>query len=348
MSVASSADDGIRARALELHRRILVSDLHSHALLGIGTFGWEIDRPRPAFRRSNPLRNFFDLVDIPRAREGGVSALIFTVYVLPSFERRHFPRTLRMIDRYHRYLARHADVAVHASSAADVERARAEGKIACLLSVEGGHSLDGRLAHLERLREEGIVYLTLTHFVDNALSASATGSDLLRRDRGLTPLGREAIRELNRLSILADLAHCSQRARAEAVEISRQPVIYSHVGLRRFVGAQRMASDDQLRAVRDSGGLAGLLLSPYFLAGRRGAGLSAVAENILHMIEVMGEDHVAIGSDFDSGLPPPAGMRDMRDYPEITVELFRRGVAPGAIAKLWGENLLRVMRAVGR
>lgn len=337
-----------RAAALALHRRLAVADLHSHALLGIGYLGFELDRPRPPLRAWNPLRNFVDLVDIPRAREGGVTILVFTVYVLGLPFRGFFAKTLAMIERFHRYLAKHADAAEHARTAEDVERIRARGKIACLLAVEGGHSLDGKLAHLERLRDAGVVYLTLTHFIDNALSAAATDADLLGRDRGLTRLGKEALAEMNRLSILADLTHCSRRAKREAAELSRQPVIYSHTGLRRFVNASRMTTDDELRAVRDSGGLVGILLSPYFLAGQRRAGVGAVAENVAHVLEVAGPDHVAIGSDFDSGLPPPDGMRDMRDYPEITVELVRRGLAEETIAKMWAGNFMRVMRAVGR
>jgi membrane dipeptidase len=339
----------LRTRALALHRSLpVVADLHSHALLGIGYMGWELDRPRPPFRRWNPLRNLCDLVDLPRAREGGVTLLVFTVYVLPAIERRYFRRTLRMIERYRRYLDKHREIAAHAASAAEVERARAEGKIACMLAVEGGHSIDGRLENLERLREEGVVYLTLTHFLDNALSASATHAGLLRRNCGLTRLGKEAVREMNRLSILADVTHCSQRARRETAAISRQPLIFSHVGLRRFVDVRRMATDDELRMVRDSGGLCGLLLSPYFLNGTRTGGADAIAENLLHMIDVMGEDHVAIGSDFDSGLPPPTGFRDMRDFPEITVELLRRGLPERAIAKAWGGSFLRLLRAIGR
>ncbi len=346
----SLAEENLRARALALHRALpLVADLHQHALLGIGYFGWELRRPRPPFRPWNPLRNLFDLVDLPRARAGGVTALVFAVYVLPSLGRGYFARALRMIDRYRRYVAKHADAAAHAATADEVERARAAGKVACLLAVEGGHVLEGRIGNLERLRAEGVVYLTLTHFLDNELSASATDADLRgRAGRGLTRLGREALREMNRLSILADLSHCSRRARREAAALSRQPVIYSHAGLRRFVDVARMASDDDLRAVRDTGGLAGQLLSPYFLDGRRRAGLPEIARNLLHMIDVMGEDCVAIGSDFDSGLPPPDGLRDVRDYPEITVELVRRGLSERAISKIWGDNFLRVLRAVGR
>lgn len=346
--MTAAVEDDVRARALALHRRIAVADLHSHTLIGVGYLGYEIDRPRPPLRRWNPLRNVFDLMDIPRAREGGVSILVFVAYALPSPFKGYWRKTEDLIARFRRYIAKHADTAEAAATAADIERIRAAGKTACLLAVEGGHALEGRLERLAALREAGVVYLTLTHFVDNALSAAATDADLRGRDLGLTRLGKEAVAECNRLSILLDVTHCSQRARRETMALSKQPVIYSHAGLRRFVDMARMVSDDELRRVRDGGGLVGLLLSPRFLTGRRRAGVGAVADNLLHMLDVMGEDHAAIGSDFDSGLRPPDGMRDVRDFPEITVELARRGLGERTIEKLWAGNFLRVLRAVNR
>jgi len=341
----AESDDALRAQALAIHRRTCIADIHTHGLLGIGYLGLDLGRGGPGLSRRNPLRNILDLVDLPRAREGGVKALVFVSYVLPSPLKRYDEKTKRMVAAFRRFLARHEGRIEQAFAADDVARINAGGKIAAILAVEGGHALGGRLAMLEWLREAGAVYLTLTHFVNNDLSASATHPG---RDYGLTPRGREALREMERLGILADLSHSSRRAKRDAFRLARAPLICSHTGLRRFWGAARATGDDEVRAVAATGGLVGLLLSPVFLAGRTRAGVEAIVANVDHICSLVGADHVCIGSDFDSGLPPPDGMRDLRDYPEITVALVRRGYDEETIAKIWSGNFFRVLRAVGR
>lgn len=334
----------LRERALAIHRRTCVADLHSHALLGAGYLGRDLGGKRRALARWNPLRNLLDLVDLPRAQEGGVGLIVFTVYVLPAVFRSYPQITDGMIATLKSHIDRAPERAAFATTGADVARIRAGGRIAAMLAVEGGHSLGGRLENLARLREQGCVYLTLTHFVNNELCGAANDP----RPLGLTSLGREAIQEMSRLGVLADLTHCSRKAKIEATELSRTPVIYSHAGLRRFVPAERMTTDDEIRAVARKGGVIGILLSPYFLKGRLRAGPADVVDCIEHVISVGGVDSVAIGSDFDSGLPPPDGMRDIRDYPELTVEMVRRGFDEATIAKVWSANFLRVLAAVGR
>jgi membrane dipeptidase len=334
----------IRERGLAIHRRTCVADLHSHGLLGAGYLGLDLGRVRRPLKRWNPVRNLLDLVDLPRAQEGGLGVIVFTVYVLPAIVRDYRTLTDGMIATLKQLVEKNSDRVRFAATADEVLAARASGHIAAMFAVEGGHSLGGELASLERLRAQGCVYLTLTHFVNNALSGSAT--DL--RKKGLTPFGRDAIREMNRLGILVDVTHSSLDAKLEAARISTAPVIYSHTGLRRFVDAERMTTDEEIRAIAATGGLVGLLLSPYFLKGRFRAGVADIVDNIEHVCSLVGPDHVAIGSDFDSGLPPPDGIRDVRDYPEITIEMVRRGIDEATIAKVWSGNFLRVLRAVGR
>ncbi len=349
MSASSSAsvidrDRDLRERALAIHRRTCVGDLHTHALIGAGYLGMDMARPRRAFARWNPLRNLLDLVDLPRAQEGGLGLVVFTAYVLPALFRSYPGLTDGMIDTLRALIDRSPDRAAFATTAADVRRIRASGRIAAMLAVEGGHSLGGDLRNVERLRAAGCVYLTLTHFVNNALSGAATDPRAL----GLTPFGRDVVKEMNRLGILADLTHCSAQAKMEAAELSSAPVIYSHTGLRRYVRAERMTTDDEIKMVARKGGVVGILLSPYFLKGRRRAGAADIVDCLEHAIAVGGVDCAAIGSDFDSGLPPPDGIRDIRDYPEITVEMVRRGFDDATIARIWSGNFLRVLEAIGR
>ncbi|GIW71933.1 MAG: dipeptidase [Planctomycetota bacterium] len=336
---------GTAAAARQLHQELLVADLHTHLMLGVGYLGFDVCRPYPWWARRGPLKNLFGTVSIEQARAGGLDLLVAVVYLLPN-PWRSYRRALRhQLARLRALCERHAGQVLHARSSAEVLAAREQGKLALMLAVEGGHAIEADLAELELLREHGAIYLTLSHFINNRLAATATHPG---RDWGLSARGRELVRQCNRLGILLDITHSSPRARSEVLRLSAQPVIYSHTGLRRFVPAARMTTEEELRAVRAAGGVVGLLLSPYFLNGTLRAGLGDVARNLEHMCEVMGAEHVAIGSDLGSGLPPPTGLRSLADYPALTAALVARGFSRAALAQIWGESLLRTLRAIGR
>ncbi|MFC1706659.1 dipeptidase [Planctomycetota bacterium] len=334
----------LKAHARRLHRETLVADIHTHMLLSVRYLGFDVRCRRRRQPRWSPLRNMTDLITIERAIAGGLGLLVFTIYVFPTPWRRYRRAVLRTIDSFLALMDRYRGRAAHARSIADVSRIRSEGQLACMLALEGGHALEGDLAFLETLRERGITYLTLTHFINNELSGSSThpGSAV-----GLTPFGREVVRECNRLGILLDLSHCSEVAKLEAASLSRQPVICSHTGLRRFVGASRMASDAEVRVVAETGGLIGLMVSPLFVNGTRNAGVDDVVRGLAHVVEIAGEDHVCLGSDLDSGFPPPQGMEDIGDFQQITEALVRSGFSDALIRKIWAENFLGLLERVG-
>jgi membrane dipeptidase len=328
-----------------LHDELLVADLHTHAMLGIGYLGHGLRGAWPRWVERPLLRNFFGLVTPHAARAGGVDLVVFVIYLFPTPWRRYRPGLRKQVRRFEELCRRHADIMVHARSAAEVESARADGKLAVMLALEGGHAIEQNPHDLVWLRRKGLTYLTLSHFIDNKLSGTATHPG---RVWGLSRRGRDVVRLCNELGILVDVTHSSARARREAMRLSHQPVIYSHTGLSRFVPVQRMTTDAELRAVARDGGLVGQLLAPYFLNGTLRATTDDVARNVEHMCEVMGPGHVAIGSDFCSGLNPPAPLRSMADYPEITRAMERRGLGRETIGQVWGGSFLRLLRAIGR
>ncbi|MHC4830696.1 MAG: dipeptidase [Planctomycetota bacterium] len=341
----SSQDLTERARAL--HQDCLVADLHTHMLLSVDYFGYDIRKPRRFRSRWNPLRNIFDLITIERVREGGLGLLVFAVYLLPRWRRKYRLGMWRQIEAFDALMARYKDHVEHARSVEDVHRIRKQGRTACMLAVEGGHLLERDLSQLAPLREKGAIYLTLTHFDNNALSGSATHPGRSRR-RGLTALGRTAIDACNELGILVDVTHCSQPAKEQALARSRQPVIYSHTGLQRKGGPDRLTGDHELRAVARSGGVVGIMLNPFFLNGTVWDGdLDDVAAALAHIVKVAGPEHACIGSDMDSGLPLPRGLRDIGDYPKITEALLRHGLEEDVIRKIWGNNILTVLERAG-
>jgi membrane dipeptidase len=266
-----------------------------------------------------------------------------------------------------------------ATSAAEVEQARAAGRIACLLGAEGGHCLDNSLVVLGSLHRLGIRYLTLTHsrntdWADSATDRPASG--------GLSPFGHEVVRELNRLGMLCDLAHVADTTMHAALGTSIHPAFFSHSSARALCDHPRNVPDDVLRRVRDSDGVVMVTFVPFFLTNacrewgdelthtedtiaarwdtpdflrERRAWIVAnpcpptstgnVADHIEHVRDIAGLDAVGLGGDFDGTDLLPADLPDVSSYPALFAELTHRGWSEPELRKLAWENAMRVLRA---
>ena len=321
-----------------LHRSFTVIDLHADTpwLMRLG-----LDlaaRHEPPLPRSAGILH----LDLPRAREGGLSGQFFGL-ISPS------PRWMRparivdlQLDALEAAAARLPDQLLLCTTAREVRAARAAGRLAGLRGIEGAHALGGDLAELSHFAQRGVVYLGLLHFVRNPAGAPAYGRG--RDDSlGLSDFGRELVDELNRLAILIDLAHINHRGFLEAAGRSRAPVIVSHTGV---VGAHRHwrnIDDEQIRAVANRGGCIGVMFSRRYLGG---SGLDVVCAHISHLINVGGEDLPALGSDYDGMITPPEGLEDISCLPNLTRALLAHGHRPEQVSKIMGENALRVLAAV--
>jgi membrane dipeptidase len=325
--------------------------------------------------------------DIARLRRGGVGGVFFAAYV--PFDLKGPPAVALMfeqIDVIRRVAARYPEALALATSAADVERIHRAGKIAALIGVEGGHAIGNSLAVLRQAYQGGARYLTLTHLKSNDWADAAiwpgVGADSLRHG-GLTPFGREVIREMNRLGMLVDLSHTAEATMLAALETSEAPVIFSHSGARAVCDHPRNVPDEVLHRVAAKGGVVMVDFVPGFTTNeyRDWEGpawaewqrleklhpddrqavttefetwkaqhpaprvtLSQVADHIDHVRQVAGIDHVGIGTDFEGSEAFPVGLEDTSCYPALLAELLRRGYSTDAIAKVAGGNLLRVMR----
>jgi membrane dipeptidase len=323
------------------------------------------------------------VTDIPRLRAGGVGGQFWAVYVpatLGSTEAVHM--TLEQMDLVHRLVARYADTFELALTADDVERIHRRGKIASLIGIEGGHSIGNSLAVLRMEYQLGARYLTLTH-TKNTAWADAAGDK--PEHHGLTPFGEDVVRELNRLGMLVDLAHVSDETMRAALRVSRAPVIFSHSSARALCDHERNVPDDILRATAQQGGLVMVCFLPGYVThaardefraamaekerlatlypndeGKAQAEMNQwrkahpdaavptvrdVADHVDHLRQVMGMDHVGIGSDFDGFHGKVAGLEDVSKFPALLAELARRGYGKDDLKKIAGLNLLRVMRA---
>lgn len=230
-----------------------------------------------------------------------------------------------------------------ARTPADLYRLKQAGKKAVMMGVENGYAFTNRLDTIAEFRRRGVVYTTLCHNGDNQLCDAASKSQ--GTHGGLSPLGRQAIEEMNRVGMMIDLSHAGEATFYQALELSSQPVVCSHSSARALCDHPRNLTDDQLRALAARGGVAQVTLYNGFLRTDGVATIDDAVRHLLHMVEVAGIDHVGIGTDFDGdgGVPGCASAAELLNF---TRALMAEGFDMESLRKVWGGNFLRVMQQV--
>ena len=340
MSVTSQArqDPNLLARARELHTQVPLVDGHNDYPWALRQNNIERDLNKLDIRMPQPKLH----TDIPRLRAGGVGGQFWSVYVPANMAGPAAVRaTFEQIDVVHRMVRKYPDTFELALTAADVERIFKAGRIASLIGMEGGHSIDNSLAVLRMFYAAGARYMTLTHSANIRWADSGTDKPNVA---GLSKFGEEVVREMNRLGMLVDLSHTSADAMHDALRVSEAPVIFSHSDARALNDHGRNVPDDVLQLLPRNGGVVMVTFVPGFLTRAGKATLADVANHMDHVRKVAGPDHVGIGSDFDGIETVPVGLEDVSKYPALTAELLRRGWSDGDIRKALGANVLRVMR----
>lgn len=320
--------------------------------------------------------------DIARLRAGGVGAQFWSVYVRTDLTGdAAVSATLEQVDCVDQLLTRYPSDLARALTAADMEKARGEGRIASLMGAEGGHSINNSLATLRALHTLGVRYMTLTHNDNIAWADSATDDPGVG---GLSPFGHEVVREMNRLGMLVDLSHVAATTMRAALDTSVAPIIFSHSSSRAVCDHPRNIPDDVLERLPGNGGVAMATFVPKFVLQaavdwttaadenmrahgfhhldttpeamkvhaafeernpRPVATAATVADHLDHMREVAGIDHIGIGGDYDGTAFTPAGLDDVSGYPNLLAELLTRGWSKPDLAKLTWQNTVRVLDA---
>jgi len=336
----------------------------------------EIDIREDQSKLAKPLHT-----DIPRLRQGRLGAQFWSVYVPVTLKGADAVQaTFEQIDVVHRLAALYPDTFAIADTSDDVLRIFKSGRIASMMGVEGGHSINNSLGVLRRLYDAGARYMTLTHSANVDWADSATADPV---HAGLTDFGKIVVGEMNRLGMLVDLSHVAPKTMHDALDVTAAPVIFSHSSARALTNHARNVPDDVLRRLKENGGVIMVTFVPTFVsekarvysAEREGlearlkelyqgqpakvkeelaawdaanpkvrATLSDVADHIEYVMRVAGEDHVGIGSDFDGISTTPVGLESVADYPKLFAELLRRGHSEEQLRKLAGLNVLRVMK----
>ena len=274
-------------------------------------------------------------VDFPRLREACVDVSFFAVDVTAAFKS-HLTYALDAFGFFERELEQAGeDVVIVTTKESLVETMRDE-KLAIILAIENSDAVEGSLNVLRMLFKLGVRSIGLTH---NPRSLAADGVDESRTGGGLTTFGVQLIEEMNRLGIIVDLAHISEKGFWDALEVSKKPVIVSHGNCKALCDHRRNLTDDQIRGLASKGGVIGITFVPRFVDEKRPS-LNKLLDHIDHAVEIAGIDHVGLGSDFDGG---GTLLKDVTELPKITEGLLERGYEENEIKKILGENFIRVL-----
>uniref|UniRef100_A0A8C8X7B9 Dipeptidase n=1 Tax=Panthera leo TaxID=9689 RepID=A0A8C8X7B9_PANLE len=287
--------------------------------------------------------------NIPKLRAGFVGGQFWSAYTPCDTQNKDaVKRTLEQIDVIQRMCQMYPETFVCVTNSAGIRQAFREGRVASLVGVEGGHSIDSSLGVLRTLYRLGMRYLTLTHscntpWADNWLVD--TGEDKAE-SQGLSHFGQSVVKEMNRLGVIIDLAHVSVATMKAALRLSTAPVIFSHSSAYSLCQHRRNVPDDVLRLVNQTGSLVMVNFYNDYVSCRQEATLSQVADHLDHIKKVAGAGAVGFGGDFDGVSRLPVGLEDVSKYPDLVAELLRRRWTEAEVRGALANNLLRVFEAV--
>lgn len=348
-------------------------DLHVDTLMAVIHEQRRLELPGEHKRDGLPPRQ----LDVPKMRAGGLDAAVFAIFVTPYWEGpRAAERAAWLIDALDAELAREpvASGLRRVRTTADLAAAVERGAAGAFIGIEGGHAISDSLERLHEFAVRGIRYMTLTWSNANGWADSSGSAPV---HGGLTPFGRNVVREMEAQGVLVDVSHVAESTFWDVVDCAQAPFIASHSGCSALNPDPRNLTDDQIRAVAGSGGVVGIAFHSDFLEPgpaaaswrapwrdggpfddpgaqehrdrrsrpavvRSPAPLERLVDHILHALEVAGRDHVALGSDFDGMILPPRGLETVAGLPALRASLEGRGVDEATIEAISGGNALRV------
>ena len=326
------------AEAKRIHRRIITLDSHCDTPMFFSE-GFTADM---FAKRTDKV-----LVDLPKMREGFLDASIMVAYL--KQEARDEESLLAVTAKANRILTQIEEMVASNCTAvdiaynpADIARLKLAGKKAIMLGIENGYAIGKDISLLQHFAKRGIVYMTLCHNGDNDICDSAKGN---AEHGGLSAFGEKVVLEMNRLGIMVDLSHAAESSFYDALEVSRQPIVCSHSSARALCDHPRNLTDEQMKALAQKGGVAQVTMYNGFLRTNGQATILDAIEHLNHMVNIMGVEHVGIGTDFDGdgGVP---GMANASEVINFTRHLLQERYSEEQIQMIWGGNFLRVMEQI--
>lgn len=332
---------------MELHQNALVIDSHNDAIVshirrGYLSISWARTPEHQRYYEGTvaylrgPLESEVVVqINLPKMRQGGVDAAFFAVDVTRAWKN-HLAYALDAFGFFEAEVEAHSDQIIIAKSAEDIRQAKADGKLAAILVIENSEGVERSLNILRMLHRIGIRSIGLTH---NPNTWAAAGNAEERSGGGLTQFGVQLVKEMNRLGMLVDVSHISERGFWDVLEVTERPVIASHSNSKAVCDHPRNLSDAQIKRMAENRGVIGITFVPSFIDPNTPT-LSRLLEHIDHIVNLVGVDHVGIGSDFDGGGDL---LVDATAFPTITEGILERGYSEEAIRQILGENHLRLL-----
>lgn len=316
--------------ARRLHHNAIVVDCHCDTLSFLAQKGGSFEAGAKG------------QVDLLRLKSGGINVQFFAVFVSPRYRGTYLRRALEQVDIFAKTTSSCSEKLVSVYDLSGLDNALAEGKIAGVLAMEGGHVLEGSIGVLRVLYRLGVRCLTLTWNCRNDLADGVAENET---GGGLTSFGRKVVREMGRLGMIVDVAHLASAGFRDVLRLAQGPVIASHANSRRLCDHPRNLTDEQVREIAATGGVVGVNFVPDFIDPVRPT-LDRLVDHIEHLAAVGGVECVGIGSDFDGAPMMVTGLEDAACLPLLTERLVERGWQEADIRKVLGENFLRVMKEV--
>lgn len=381
ISGCGNPEEQLSKKADRIHSSILTVDTHCDTPMSFADSGFDLG-----------TRHEDGCVDFPRMKEGGLHSEFFAVFIGQgprndsAYDAVH-GEALQIFKSIHENVQKNSDVAALAYTSADAVRLKRAGKIAAFIGLENGYPMGTKLSRVKEYYDQGARYITLSHSANNDICDSSTDPKGPEHN-GLSMLGEQVVREMNRLGMMVDVSHISDEAFYDVLKVTDAPVIASHSSCRALCGSPRNLTDDMLLALRENGGVIQIcILSNYLKTPEPNPEMDAalkeirskygdysalgedskkmmrteyrtiqkkyqklatvkdVVDHIDHAVQVVGVEHVGIGTDFDGG-GGVEGCRSVAEMKNITIELLRRGYKKPEIEKIWGGNVMRVLRRV--
>ena len=377
-----NSEEHLSRRAAKIHASILTIDSHCDTPMEFSD---------PAFDLGK--RHNEGCVDFPRMKEGGLHAEFFAVFTAQgprndsTYSKAH-QKALDILNEINKNVAKNSSLAEIATTPDDAYRLKKAGKIAAFIGMENGYPVGKDLTRIKLYYDLGARYMTLAHTKNNDICDSST-DPAGAENNGLSAFGIQVVKEMNRLGMMVDISHISDKSFYDVLKITKAPVIASHSSCRALCGSPRNLADDMLLALKENGGVIQICILGNYLKTpepnpeldsklkelkdkygdydalsdsvkkvvrkeyrdirkkyEKSATVKDIVDHIDHVVQVIGIDYVGIGTDFDGG-GGVEGCRTVSDMKNITIELLRRGYSKSDITKIWGGNIMRVLRKVG-
>lgn len=335
-AIVQKAD--IYRKAKEMHKRFLSVDTHCDTPLLFGGKDFNIARRDSAF------------VDLPKMTEGCLDGIFMAAYIRQGARDdvsslQAVEKVTGLIQSIYEQAEKNKDLCGIATTANDLARLKGEGKKAIFIGIENGYGIGKDIKNLARYKDMGVGYMTLCHTKDNDICDSS--SDARATWKGLSPFGKDVVKEMNRIGMVIDISHVHESTFWDAINLSSQPIVATHSSARALCDHDRNLTDKQLKAIAKNNGVVQVCPVDIFInsKNKNEASINDFLDHIDHVVKVAGIDHVGIGSDFDGG-GRLIGLEGANDMINITTGLIERGYSEEDIAKIWGGNFLRVLTQV--